>query len=104
MKEVAQFTQVSPQQRLLAMNNYIDNIKNCPAAQSILMDWGLHLEDTTIDLAARVLVPEVIIFGNEVTYQSNLKADWTGAFFKSSILRPVDIATWAVVFVEKNRQ
>ena len=104
MKEVAQFTRISPQQRLLAMNNYLDNVKNCPAARGILKDWGLRLEDATIDLAARVLSPEVIIFGNGVTHQSDLKADWSGPSSKSSILRPVDIATWAVVFVEKNRQ
>lgn len=104
MKEVAQFTRISPNQRLLAMNNYINNVKNCPAAQSILKDWGLRLQDATIDLAARVLTPEVITFGKGVEYQSDLKADWSGASFKSSILRPVDIANWAIVFVEKNKQ
>lgn len=35
MKDVAQYTRVTPQQRILALRKYIDNVRNCEKAYQV---------------------------------------------------------------------
>lgn len=50
MKEVAQHTRISPNQRMLALRKYLDNVRQSEQAQKILKDWGLQLDSACIDL------------------------------------------------------
>ncbi|KRT80752.1 hypothetical protein AMK59_5119 [Oryctes borbonicus] len=102
MKDVAQFTRITPAQRLQALKKYVNNVKTNEKARKILSDWGMNIENATIDLNARILTPEIIIFGEGVRHQSDHKADWTGQLSRSTVLGPVDIHSWTIVFAEKD--
>merc|ERR550517_1361310 len=48
MKDVAQFTRVTPNQRNQALKKFIDNVNNSAEASSILLNWGLKLAPTSV--------------------------------------------------------
>lgn len=102
MKDVAQYTRITPAQRLLALKKYVSNVKSCEKATKILSEWGMQINNATIDLNARVLTPEVILFGNGVRHQTDEKADWTGQLSRNTVLGQIDITSWAIVHAEKD--
>ncbi|XP_018335086.1 piwi-like protein Ago3 [Agrilus planipennis] len=101
MKDVAQYTRVTPNQRLKAMMQYIKNVRNNPQSHKILGEWGLKLEDGSIDLQARVLSPETIIFGGNNEAISD-KADWNNVVCKYSCLGPVDLKRWVIFYTARD--
>ncbi|KAF7287303.1 hypothetical protein GWI33_001668 [Rhynchophorus ferrugineus] len=102
MKEVAQCTKVSPQQRLLALKNYIDNVKNCAKAQEILEQWGLSLASDNIQLVGRELDAEMIVLGKGKTISAGFNADWNRELSNNSALMPVDILEWIVFYTAQD--
>lgn len=95
MKDVAVHTRVTPSQRLKALKQYLDNIEKNSDAKGILQAWGLKIENATLDLLARVLDPETIMFGEGVKAVAN-KADWNNMVTKNKVLGPVDLLKWYV--------
>ncbi|KAF2880626.1 hypothetical protein ILUMI_25545 [Ignelater luminosus] len=103
MKDVAMYTRVTPNQRMCALKNYLNNIEKTPKAKEVLNDWGLKLENATVDLLARVLDPETILFGNGVRSQLD-KADWNAAITKNAVLSPVDLKSWYVFYTARDEK
>jgi hypothetical protein len=63
MKEVGNFTRVTPQQRLEAMKNFLKRITEDPAAKTVLADWGLQVSENPISLDGRILPAPMMHFG-----------------------------------------
>lgn len=57
-------------------------------ANQQLLDWNLKLPDTTVDLMARVMEPEKIIFGGNRSV-SEINADWGRAASNNKMLSAV---------------
>jgi hypothetical protein len=47
------------------------------------------MDSTTVNLMARVLDPEIIIFGNNTYQKGTLQADWGGAVARNKVLTAV---------------
>jgi hypothetical protein len=58
-------------------------------AQDLLAGWGLKMDSGTVDLMARVLHPETVIFGNDVHHRGTPQADWGGAVTRNRVLTAV---------------
>lgn len=101
MKDVAHFTRISPTQRMRALKLFMNNVKKSPSAQKILSDWGLKIENATIDLNARILGPETIYFGNGA-YVCDKKNDWNISLTKLRLTGPIDLINWIVVYTQRN--
>lgn len=102
MKDVAQHTRISPSQRIHALKGYLKRVNECPEAKKILNDWGLRLDDCMIDLNARVLDSERIFFGANASAQTDYKVDWTNALIRNSLLGPVDLINWTIIYLKKD--
>lgn len=102
MKDVAQYTRVTPNQRMNSLRKYLENVANSADAQKILKDWGLELDSATIDLQARVLDCETILFGQGIIYKCNSNADWNTAVMKNKLLGPIDLLSWIIVYTERD--
>lgn len=102
MKDVAQFTRITPSQRLHALKKYVDNISSCDKASKILSDWGMKINNATIDLNARVLTPEIVIFGDGVKHQTDEKTDWTGQLARNTVLGPIDVKYWVIIHTDRD--
>jgi hypothetical protein len=62
-------------------------------AQDLLAGWGLRMDSSTVDLMARVLAPETIIFGNSVHHKGSAQAEWGAAVTRSKVLTAVSFIT-----------
>lgn len=102
MKDVAQYTRVTPNQRMQALRKYLKNVAECEKAQKILKDWGLELHSASIDLQARVLDPETIVFGECAVFRCNEKAEFNNAVSNNKLLGPVDFYNWIIIYTEKD--
>ena len=76
MKEVSNYTRVSPTNRKAAMANFVSRVMADPSAKQMLENWGLKLSADPIVLEARVLTPEKIVFGRNYSEMVGPKADW----------------------------
>lgn len=87
-KDLATVTKVSPDQRRVVIRNFIEQVNSNEVTKKILSDWGLEIENDTIDLKGRTLEPEEIFFGNDYKTKS-ANADWARAAVSSEVLRTV---------------
>lgn len=104
MKEVGNFTRLTPKQRQDVLHQFVQTVKENQEANIYLTEWGLKLSDSTLPLEGRQLPPEVLHFGKGYKEQVNPKADWGRAATSKQVLTPVPLTKWAVVFVSKNQQ
>ncbi|KAF5302312.1 hypothetical protein FQA39_LY10351 [Lamprigera yunnana] len=102
MKDIAVYTQVTPNQRINSLKKFVDNIDNNPDAKQVLLNWGLTLENATTDISARVLNPELILFGGGVRESASAKADWNAVTSKNKVLGPVDLTNWCVFYTPRD--
>ena len=77
MKDLAVYTKLSPFQRVAAYKQYIDNINNNPSAKQKLIDWGLTLDSEPTQVTARLLNKEVVIFGQNKSFDIAPNADFS---------------------------
>ena len=50
-QDIAAHTRVTPMQRQLTLQKFVGAIKSCADSRQQLEDWGLYLEDGTIDVS-----------------------------------------------------
>ncbi|KAG5875466.1 Piwi-like protein Ago3, partial [Gonioctena quinquepunctata] len=104
MKDVAQYTRVTPNQRVAALRTYLDNIRKSEAAQQILEGWGLKIADGSMTLQARQLENEMLYFGNNQCAQTNNNADWNRAVGEYKVTGPVDMHNWIVFYTPRDEK
>ena len=87
-KDLAAITKVSPEQRKKVIKNFINQVNSNEQTKKILSDWGLSLENDTVDFEGRLLDPEKVYFGNNRENVSN-NADWGKAAVSNPVYRTV---------------
>ena len=103
MKEVATITRVTPEARAENIRKFVNRVTSNPEAYKLLRDWGLSIDKSgTIPLEARVLDPETLFFAPGRREVIGPKGDWNRSA-TSSVLTPVPLKKWAVVFWDKNK-
>lgn len=102
MKDVAQYTRITPHVRMNSLRKFVNSVRESKEAADILNGWGLRIHQATIDIKMRILSPEVILFGDDVTVQGTEKADWTGAVMKNKVLSAIDMYRWLVLYTAQD--
>lgn len=97
MKDISMYTRITPNQRQAAIKKFITNIQENERAQALLAGWGLTVDPSTVDLMARVLSPEAIMFGGNVLHRGSEQADWGGAVTRNKVLTAVDLVRWIII-------
>lgn len=100
MKDVAQYTRVTPNQRIVALRQYLDNVRKSEEAQRVLSDWGLKIDRDVIDLKGRQLETEVICFGSGTVQPPN--ADWNRAIGENKVTGPIDMFNWILFYTDRD--
>lgn len=96
MREIATFTRVSPNQRMLALNKYIKNVTETPEAKKILSDWGLSLTKKSLNLIGRKIDAEQIYFANK-SISAGPKADFSRDAVNNELLEVVHLNNWILI-------
>lgn len=98
MQEVAKYTRISPQKRIEHMANFVSRVNGSEIARQILADWGLHVNPTPLNLAGRILEPQIIHFGGNYSERVSEKGDWNRAATSRSVISPIQLHKWFIFF------
>ncbi|XP_017481987.1 PREDICTED: protein argonaute-3 [Rhagoletis zephyria] len=93
MREIATFTRVSPNQRLLALEKFFKNVNSCPEAQKILECWGLNLKNAHEYLNGRQFEEEKIMLGKK-QFGAGVNADFSKYVGNNEVLEVVHLSNW----------
>lgn len=77
---------------------------SCDAARKRLKGWGLSIAPETINITARTLQPETLLFGNNERVNGKPNADWNMEVTKQHVMQSVDVLRWAILFVDRDKQ
>lgn len=91
MRELSTVTKTSPSFRRQEIQKFIKEIQSKSITRDILAEWGLQLNEDVVQLRARRLDPEEIVFGrnNTVRLTHDRPSDWSNVAVKSPVLRAV---------------
>lgn len=97
MRDVATYTRVTPNQRIAAMKKFCQNVHENPEARAILENWGLSLDENPIELMARNLGEEKIIFGNNKVVSAGPTGNFDRHVGSSMMFDVVNITSWILI-------
>jgi aubergine-like protein len=96
MKAISAFTRLNPEKRVDSLHRFNKRIKKTPAAVEALQQWNVELNSELINVDARQLAKECIIFGNEKVEEPNHKAEWT--FRGTTMFKGVACTRWIFLY------
>lgn len=79
MKDVAQYTRLTPAARQKTLQAFIELIYESPEAKACFEDWGLKLAQNTLSISGRLMSPSTLLFGNNYKEVVGPKGDWARA-------------------------
>lgn len=101
MKDIAGHTRVNPNQRQFSLTQYVKRVQDCPDAMKVLGDWGVSLQSCALNLEGRIL-PEEKVMMKSKTHYHNGTADWGRLLSQDSVIRPVHLENWVVIFARRD--
>ncbi|XP_064551411.1 protein argonaute-3 isoform X2 [Drosophila montana] len=96
MREIATFTSVTPNQRILALDKYIKNVSENKEAKEILENWGLSLFKNYHNAIGRKMDPEQIFFANQCISAGH-KAEFSKDAISNEMLEVKHIKSWILI-------
>ncbi|XP_015025392.2 protein argonaute-3 isoform X3 [Drosophila virilis] len=96
MREIATFTSVTPNQRILALDKYFKNVSENDEAKEILENWGLSLFKNYHNAIGRKMDSEQIYFANQCILADH-KADFSKDVTNNEMLEVKHIKSWIVI-------
>lgn len=102
MRDIASHTRIKPQLRYDKFCTFLKNVDSDPVAKKILSDWGLSLDPVPLELTARVLPREEILFGNQKKVPTNEKADWSRDATGSRLFGSIHINKWVFIYTRRD--
>ncbi|XP_054281623.1 piwi-like protein Siwi isoform X2 [Macrosteles quadrilineatus] len=99
MKAMSSHTRIGPADRidrLLVMNRRLNGEKR---VQQEFQEWNLKLNDRLVEIPGRVLPPEGIVLGNNMTVPSGDEADWTKSLRSNPmfVMPQGGLSRWAII-------
>lgn len=104
MRDVAEFTRITPQQRKHALNTYLNSVHNSPEASQILANWGIKIAGGVIDLEARILEAETVMFGKGMAVGTDRGTDWSKDQTRLACIQAIDIHDWVIVHTDRDSE
>lgn len=101
MKDIAQVTQVSPDNRRNTIRKFIKEVNSNTAASQILSGWGITLDDDIMSFPGRKVDDEDIFFGDQVVCKGSIKANWSNDAVRNPVLQTVIKVTRRIRAEEK---
>ncbi|KAL1139698.1 hypothetical protein AAG570_006676 [Ranatra chinensis] len=103
MKALADYTRVSPADRIKKLNDFSQRLQSNKAIQDDLTLWNMKLSPTLIEFPARVMRTEKIVHGEKVKSEIGPDADWTKNMRNRSMLVQANLHTWVVVHQARSK-
>nr|XP_017099031.2 LOW QUALITY PROTEIN: protein aubergine [Drosophila bipectinata] len=102
MKAMSEHTRLTPDRRIERLRAFNQRLKQSKESTEVMRSWNIELDSALVEIPARILPPERIVFGDVKRYLCDSRADWTGEFRQSSMFSHVDIKRWYVITPRRN--
>uniref|UniRef100_A0A182NPY6 Uncharacterized protein n=1 Tax=Anopheles dirus TaxID=7168 RepID=A0A182NPY6_9DIPT len=102
MRDIATYTRITPNQRILAMQKFCENVNNNEGARNLLASWGLELIVTPKMMPGRVLAHENITSGGGVVGSAGPTADFNRQATNNPMLEVVHIRQWMILYTQRD--
>ena len=99
MQEISAYTRLNPQKRVEALESFNNRLQTTPESMKILNEWDMKLDKDLIEIDARELPKETIVFGRDHTTASNDKAEWS-IRGSTSMYKNVECIRWIFLYPE----
>lgn len=103
MNALAKHTRVAPKSRIDKLLTFNRRLRSVPAIVQELTDWNLKLDDRLVNVQARILPAEVIVFGGGNTASAGQFANWTRELHKRPLFNPARLRNWVVICTNRVR-
>ncbi|SPP81698.1 protein aubergine [Drosophila guanche] len=102
MKAMSEYTRLTPDRRIERLRVLNQRLLSSKESMDVLKSWNIQLDTALVEIPARVLPPEKIVFGNQKRFLCDTRADWTTEFRQNSMYSHVDIRRWYVITPQRN--
>ncbi|XP_043640894.1 protein aubergine [Drosophila teissieri] len=102
MKAMGEHTRLAPDRRIERLRTFNRRLKSSKESTETLKSWNIELDSALVEIPARILKSEKILFGNNKNFLCDARADWTSEFRSSSMWKHVDINRWCVITPGRN--
>lgn len=103
MAALAKHTRVNPDRRIDKLLTFNRRLQDKPAVVQEFKQWNLRLDTNLVEIPARVLPPENIIFGSS-RESATQSADWTRHFRSSRLIICNKLSDWVLLVPETVRR
>ncbi|ODM90222.1 Piwi-like protein 1 [Orchesella cincta] len=98
MRDLASCLHMDATNRVRTMQRFMDNVHTSPEVQNELRTWGATFQRTPVQVKARQITHEKIIFGNQVQIPLDDRVDWTLSFRNQKMMQPfASLQNWAII-------
>ncbi|XP_052899099.1 protein argonaute-3 [Anopheles moucheti] len=104
MRDIATYTRITPNQRMLAMQKFCENVNKNDAARNLLASWGLELQTTTRPIMGRQLQVENITSGGGTVGSAGPNVDFTRQVTNNPMLEIVHIRQWMLMYTQRDER
>ncbi|KAL9704330.1 hypothetical protein quinque_007848 [Culex quinquefasciatus] len=100
MRDLAGHTRLSPDRRIVRLEQINDRLKKCKDSADIFRFWKTELDRRLVEVQGRVLPTEMILLHpveTKARTSAGDKADWQAAFREKPMYLTVALKHWAIV-------
>lgn len=101
MTDIATHTRITPNQRMLSMQKFLQNVNETPKAKEILACWGLALGNEPINFNARQLDTEKISMGHNKEFPVGSSSDFSKAATTNTLYDVINLTDWLLIYTNK---
>ncbi|XP_056448599.1 piwi-like protein 1 [Gadus chalcogrammus] len=102
MKELAVHTRLSPDQREVRLNRFVNSIEKNDEAQKELTTWGLKFDKELLNLTGRILPAEKMIQGSRSYDYNPWQADWSKEMRGLPVISAPPLENWIMFYTRRN--
>ncbi|KAK0153788.1 Piwi-like protein 1 [Merluccius polli] len=102
MKDLDSHTKLSPDQREVRLNRFVNNIQENEEAQKELSTWGLNFDKKLLELNGRVLPAERMIQGSRSYDYNQWTADWSKEMRGLPLISAPPLENWLMFYTRRN--
>ncbi|XP_057321204.1 piwi-like protein Siwi isoform X2 [Microplitis mediator] len=103
MAALAVHTRLNPERRIEKLLNFNRRLQTTPEVVEEYRKWNLRLDTNLVEIPARILPPENIIFGN-MKQSATQRADWTSHFRSARLIVCTKLHDWVLILPERLRR
>lgn len=97
MKAMSEHTRLSPERRIDRLSMFNKRLQNCEKSMELLNSWHMKLDAKLVEIPARILPPERILFGRNKSFLCSESPDWSREFRQTHLFAAIDIKRWQVI-------